>query len=97
MHYHLTNAQFRVGGFVLILAIVFAIAAFLENRRAKTPPFLNYFGSEYDRAVLQHGSLSEAGGRLADRQTSFEDSYIRDLRAAEWRRSVSGETERNRK
>lgn len=78
MHYHLTIWQSLVGGFVLILVIVFAIAGILRNRMAKTPPFLNYFGSKYDRDLLQHSSMSESEDWRSDRQPRFTPFRLRD-------------------
>ena len=43
MH-HLSDAQLLIDAFVLILAIVIAVSAFLDNRRAKVTRARDYFG-----------------------------------------------------
>jgi hypothetical protein len=67
MHLHLTDDQFLVGGFVFILGIVIALAAFFEKRKAKAPSFSNYFCSEYDQSLLHDGVFEEAEDSLAER------------------------------
>jgi hypothetical protein len=71
MPFHLTDDQFLVGGFVLILGIVIAVAAFLEKRKAKAQQFRNYFCTEYDNSLLPDGSFKEVEDSLADRPSRF--------------------------
>ena len=80
MHYHLTNWQFLASCLVLFLIIVFTLARFLLKRRAKTPPFLNYFGSEYDRVLRQLSSMSDGEDWRSDRQSRFTPFRLRDSR-----------------
>lgn len=49
MQPHLTNLEFIVGGFALIVVAIFALATYLDGRKAKTPPFRNYFCTEFDQ------------------------------------------------
>lgn len=96
MHYHVTNAQFLVAGFLLILAIALAVSAFRKNRRDKLPPFLNYFGSQYDRADPQGDSLSEADSRYSDRYSRFDAFGVPDFDDARRRSRTSDDTRRDR-
>ena len=54
--YHFTNTQLIVAAVVLVVVLLVAIGAYLEHRKAKTLALRNRFGTEYDRAVLTHGS-----------------------------------------
>lgn len=96
MHYHLTIPVLLVGSFVLILGIVFACAAFLDKRRENAAPFRNYFGSEYDRALLRNGSFSDADYVFSDPQTSIEDFDVRHSGPTNWPK-VSNTTRPERK
>lgn len=84
MH-HLSDAQLLIDAFVLILAIVIAVSAFLDNRRAKVTRARDYFGPEYDRDLLQHSSLSETEDWVADRHARFAPLRLRDPGANERR------------
>ena len=53
---HLTIVLLIVGAFVLILGMITAVRAYLENRRQETAPFRDYFGPEYDRDLLRQSS-----------------------------------------
>lgn len=66
MEFHLTNLQFFVGGFALIL--VFAFAMLLAKRRKKTPPFRNYFCSEYGNGSPEQESFSKPNEWIAQIQ-----------------------------
>jgi hypothetical protein len=85
-YYHLTNAELIVSALVLIVVLLIIIGAYLEHRKAKTLVFRNRFGTEYDRAVLTHGSPRKAETKLAGREARVEALEIRDL----------GDTERDR-
>jgi hypothetical protein len=87
--YHFTNTQLIVAAVVLAVVVIIAVAAYLQHRKAKTAAFRNRFGSEYDRAVLEHGSPHKAEAKLADRETRVETLKIRDLGATERERFVS--------
>jgi hypothetical protein len=95
LHYNLTLAMLFVGGFALILGIVFAFAAILENRRQNAAPFRNYFGSEYDRSLLRDDSFSEGEYIVSRPQTRFEDFDDRYLGPTDWPR-VSDTTQPKR-
>jgi hypothetical protein len=89
MPYHFTNTQLIVGAFVLFAAVVIAVVAYLQQRRRKTAALRNRFGSEYERAVHQHGSSRQAESKLAARETRVETLEIRDLGATERERFIA--------
>ena len=89
MPYHFTNIQLIVAAVVLVVVVVIAVVAYLKHRRARTLAFRNRFGSEYDRAVLTHGSPQKAEAKLTDRETRVEALKIRDLGATERERFVA--------
>ena len=49
MQPHLTNLEFILGGFAFIVVAIFALTAYLENRKRNTPTFLNYYCTEFDQ------------------------------------------------
>jgi len=89
MDFHLTDLQMIVAAVVLIAIVAVVLAAYLQRRKARTLALRDRFGSEYDRAVLKHGSAREAEAKLADRETRVETLKIRDLGATERERFVS--------
>ena len=89
MPYHFTNMQLIVAAVVLVVVVVIAVVAYLKHRRARTLALRNRFGSEYDRAVLTHGTPQKAEAKLADRETRVEALKIRDLGATERERFVA--------
>jgi hypothetical protein len=89
MPYHFTNMELIIAAVVLVVVVVVAVAAYLQHRKAKTAAYRNRFGSEYDRAVLEHGTSRKAEGKLADRETRVEALKIRGLGASERERFVA--------
>jgi hypothetical protein len=89
MNLPFTNAQLIVAVFALIVAALIAVGAYLEHRKSKTRALRNRFGTEYDRAVVTHGSSRQAENKLADRETRVEALKIRDLEATERDRFVA--------
>ncbi|MGA7697460.1 MAG: hypothetical protein WCA76_20710, partial [Candidatus Sulfotelmatobacter sp.] len=89
MGYYFTETQLIVASVVLVVVILVAVGVFVERRRARTLAFRNRFGSEYDRAVLKHGSAHQAEVKLADRETRVEALKIRDLGVTERDRFVA--------
>jgi len=83
MPFHFTNTQLLVAAFVAALLVILAVAAYLERRKSRTIALRDRFGSEYDRAVVTHGSPSQAESQLADRETRVEALGIRELGATE--------------
>jgi hypothetical protein len=89
MYYSFTTTQIIVAAFVLVTVVGIAVAAYVEHRRTKTLALRNRFGSEYDRAVVSHGSKREAEAKLTDRQTHVKTLEIRDLGIAERERFIT--------
>ena len=73
---------------VVVLAIILAIAAIVHKRNT-TARLRSRFGSEYDRAVVTHGSPREAEAKLADRESRVKTLVIRDLGITERERFVT--------
>jgi hypothetical protein len=75
---------------VCVLVVVgIAVSAFIALRRTRTRKLRNRFGSEYDRAVVTHGSSRHAESKLADREARVEAFDIRELGTAERDRFVA--------
>jgi hypothetical protein len=88
MNLNLTDPRLIVGAVVILLIIIIGIALYVRNRR-KTAGLRQRFGSEYDRAVLEHGSEHKAEAKLADRETRVESLKIRELGATERERFLA--------
>ena len=89
MFSHFTNTQIISAAVVLVFLVVVAIVGFVHRRGTRTKAFRNRFGSEYDRAVLEHGSSRKAEAKLADRETRVDALKIRELGATERERFVA--------
>jgi hypothetical protein len=77
---------------VIVLAAVVIVTAavlvwlYVRNRRRTTAGLRTKFGSEYDRAVLAHGSERKAESKLEDREKRVEKLKIRELDPTEHER-----------
>ena len=73
---------------VAVVIVIIAVAAWLyvRKRRGTTADLKQRYGSEYERAVLTHGSERKAEAKLADREKRVEKLNIRDLDAMEHER-----------
>jgi hypothetical protein len=89
MLYHFTNTQLISAVVVLVFLVFVAVVGFVHRRGIRTRAFRNRFGSEYDRAVLEHGSSRKAEAKLADRETRVNALKIRELGAANRERFVA--------
>ena len=87
MFSHFTPAQLIVVAVVILFVVAIAVATYLEKR--KTKALRNRFGSEYDRAVLSHGSSRKAEAKLAGLQTRVDAFKIHELGAIERERFVA--------
>ena len=87
--YNFTTTELIIGAVVLVVLILVVFGAFMQRRRERTVAFRNRFGSEYDLAVLKHGSAREAEAKLADRETRVQALKIRELGATERERFVT--------
>lgn len=84
-----TNTEITVAVVVLFLVIAIAVGVYLKHRKTRTLAFRNRFGTEYDRAVLTHGSSRKAEAELADRETRVKALRIRELGATERERFIA--------
>jgi len=89
MPFHFTNLEIIVAAVVLVVVVLFVIAIYLQRRKSKTAKLRGHFGSEYDRAVLEHGSSRKAETQLAERETRVEAMKIRELDNSERARFVA--------
>lgn len=79
MNLSLLDPKVIVSAAVVILIIAVAAWMYLRRRRNTTTDLRERFGTEYERAVLEHGSGRKAEARLADREKRVEKLNIRDL------------------
>ena len=84
-----SDPKFIIALVVIAVIIVIAVALVISNRRKKTAGLRQRFGTEYDRAVLEHGSESKAEARLAAREERVEHLHIRDLTPTERERYLA--------
>jgi hypothetical protein len=82
MFHQFTNTELIIAAIVLVVAVIL-VGDYLNRRKAKTAVLRKRFGTEYDRAVLEHGSSGAAEGKLADREDRVHALQIHDLSAPE--------------
>lgn len=87
--YHFTGTEIIVAAVALVVVVLIIVGVVIERRRTRTRALRNRFGSEYDRAVLSHGSARKAEAKLAERETRVEALKIRELGATERERFVA--------
>jgi len=78
-----SDPRFIIALVVIALIVVIAVAVYVSKRRKTSAALRQRFGTEYDRAVLEHGSASKAEARLAAREERVEQFHIRDLTPTE--------------
>jgi hypothetical protein len=88
MPFQFTNTELIVAAIALVV-VVLAIGFELQRRKTKTTTLRSRFGSEYDRAVVEHGSAHKAEAKLAGRETHVDTLSIRELGATERERFVA--------
>jgi len=66
---------------VVVIAVIAGLWLFMQKR--KSAALRQKFGSEYNRAVLVHGSERKAEAKLEDREKRIEKLAIRDLNPSE--------------
>ena len=79
MNWNLMNPRVLALVATLIVIVAVAVWLYMRKRRNTTAGLRQKFGTEYDRAVLAHGSNSKAEAQLADREKRIEKLNIRDL------------------
>ena len=88
-YYNFTTTQISVAAFVFLVVVGIGLATYVERRKTRTRTLRDRFGSEYDRAVIAHGSSRRAEAKLDDRQTRVNAFEIRELGLAERERLVT--------
>ena len=90
MNLNQLDPKLIVAAAVVVVLIIAGLAwLFVRKRRRTTTAGLQRkFGTEYDRAVLEHGSARKAEEKLADREERVEKLNIRDLDPEEHDRFV---------
>lgn len=86
MNLDLLNPKVIVVAVVLVLIAATMVWLYVRNRRHTTAGLRQKFGSEYDRAVLTHGSERKAESKLGDREKRVEKLKICDLGPTECER-----------
>ena len=74
---------------VVALIIITAVALYIRQRKHTSAGLRARFGTEYERAVQQHGSERKAEAKLADREARVEKFKIRHLDPTERERYQS--------
>jgi hypothetical protein len=74
---------------VVALILAAAVVLYIRQRKSTSAGLRARFGTEYERAVQQHGSERKAEAKLADREARVEKLKIRDLDATERERYQS--------
>lgn len=72
----------------VILVIIVAVVLYMRKRKT-TAELRDRFGTEYDRAVQQHGSERKAEAKLTDREARIKMLRIRELDLTERERYVA--------
>jgi len=88
MGFYFTNTQIIIAAVILAVAILIVVVAVVQYRKTRTLKLRNQFGTEYDRAIVTHGSTRQAEAKLADRETRVDALKIRELGATERERLV---------
>ena len=89
MGFDFTNTQLIVAAVILAVVILIVVSAIVQLRKTRTRKLRDQFGTEYDRAVLTHGSARQAEAKLADRETRVDALKIRELGVTERERLIA--------
>lgn len=89
MPFQLTTTETIIALVVLFVVVAIAFGVYLNHRNSKTLALKSRFGTEYDRAVLTHGSSQKAETKLAGRETRVGALNIRDVSATERERFIA--------
>ncbi len=89
MPLHITDSQSVVVSFLIVLGVIIILGVFIAIRKARSKRIKAHFGTEYDRAVLEHGSAQAAESRLSERETRVGAFKLRELSATERERFLN--------
>jgi FtsZ-interacting cell division protein ZipA len=88
MQFNPADPRFIIGIVILVVIVVAVVALLVWERRRKTAKLRQHFGSEYDRALQEHGSERVAQANLEAREERVHHFQIRDLPLVERDRFV---------
>ena len=74
MQPHLSNLQLIVAVVALVFVAVLALASLVDIRRRRTPPFLNYFYSDFDPDQYDRDSSRQASFSGLDEWRAYNRS-----------------------
>jgi hypothetical protein len=94
MYVHLTNTQVIIGGFALVLIVIFALAAFLD-KRWRTAASLRDFGSDHKPNSLRQSSSRDDKDGSSKLYTRYADLSARGIGSAEQCITFRGEKQQN--
>ena len=94
MYVHFTNTQVIIGGFALVLIIIFALAASLDKRWRTAAP-LRDFGADQKTNSLRQSSGSDDKDGSSKLYTRYADLSARGLGTAEQCITFRGEKQQN--
>ncbi len=83
MNLNLMDPKLLILAAVVIIVIAVVAWMYARKRRNTTASLRKKFGSEYDRAVLVHGTGRKAEAKLEDREKRVEKLNLRELDPAE--------------
>jgi hypothetical protein len=86
MNFNLTDPRVVAIAVTILVIVALAVWVYMRRRRSTSAGLRQKFGTEYDRAVVTHGSERKAEAQLADREKRIEKLNIRDLDATEYER-----------
>lgn len=78
-----TDPRLIIGIVILVVIIAVVVAILMRERQRKTAKLRQHYGSEYDRAVIEHGSAQTAEAKLEAREERVQHFKIRDLALVE--------------
>jgi hypothetical protein len=79
MNLDLMDPKLIVAAAVVIVVIAVLALLYMRKRRSTTADLRQKFGTEYERALREHGSERKAEAQLSDREKRMEKLNIRDL------------------
>jgi hypothetical protein len=88
MPLNLSNPTLIVVLILAVCVIAICVTVYLIQRKQNTVKLRKHFGSEYDRAVVEHGSQRKAEVGLAARESRVEKLKIRELGVSQRERFV---------
>jgi len=83
MNLPFTTTQIVLAALVAAVILLIIVVIYRRHRLSRTRAFKDRFGSEYERAVVTHGSAQKAESTLAARESRVESLTIRELGPAE--------------